>query len=160
MAVVGGDPTAVATAIWKKKAPGCAYNGNTTVNVQDTDGYQTPYPTYAVKFQIPSGLPILFAVNIVNSAQVPSDAVAQVKAAILAAFAGLDGGARAQIGATLYASRYFAPVAALGSWAQVVEIKLGVSGAAVRRTTLARFSPRRLPGRRSPSPRWHRGQSR
>ena len=45
VAVTGGTAIDVATAIWSKKAPGCAYNGNTTVVVQDTSsGYSPPYP--------------------------------------------------------------------------------------------------------------------
>jgi hypothetical protein len=126
VAVVGGDASAVAQAIWSKKAPGCAYNGNTSVQVQDTStGYVPPYPTYTVQFEIPNPLPILFAVNITNSSLVPADAAVQIQNAIINAFAGGDGGARAKIGTTLYASRFYAPIAALGSWVQLVSIEIG-----------------------------------
>lgn len=126
VAVVGGDEDEVARAIWTKKAPGCAYNGNTTVTVEDTNsGYTPPYPSYDVIFETPVELPILFAVNLVNSAQVPSDVVTQVQDAIISAFGGGDGGARARIGTTIYASRFYAPVAALGSWAQVISLLVG-----------------------------------
>lgn len=124
--VSGGVPQDVADAIWSKKPPGCGYTGGTTVSVQDTsNGYQPPYPTYSVKYQTAVGLPIKFAVTITSSPQVPSDAADQIKAAITAAFNGSDGGARARIGATLYASRYYSGVAALGAWAQIVEILIG-----------------------------------
>lgn len=125
VAVVGGIALDVATAIWSKKAPGCAYNGDTVVTVYDTEGYSPPYPSYVVKFQIPAALPILFSVIIVNSAQVPADAAVQVQNAIISAFAGGDGGARAQIGTPLYATRYVAPIQALGAWAQVASISMG-----------------------------------
>jgi len=126
VAVVGGDASAVARAIWSKKAPGCAYNGNTSVQVQDTStGYVPPYPTYTVQFEIPDPLPILFAVNITNSSLVPADAATQIQNAIISAFAGGDGGPRAKIGVTLYASRFYAPVAALGAWAQIISIEVG-----------------------------------
>lgn len=126
VAVVGGEASAVARAIWSRKAPGCAYNGNTTVTVLDeSPGYLPPYPSYQVTFEIPTALPILFAVNIVNSPIVPADAVSQVQNAIINAFAGGDGGPRARIGATLYASRFYAPIAALGAWAQIVSIEIG-----------------------------------
>lgn len=126
VAVVGGDQDAVAEAIWSRKAPGCSYNGNTTVVVEDTNsGYSPPYPSYDVKFEVPAALPILFAVVIVNNPQVPADAATQIQNAIIAAFAGEDGGTRARIGSTLYASRYYAPVAALGSWVQIVSIDIG-----------------------------------
>lgn len=125
VAVVGGEATDVATAIWSKKPPGCAYNGNTTVTIYDTDGYAPPYPAYAVTYETPAPLAILFKVIIADSAQVPSDAVAQVQQAIVNAFAGVDGLARASIGRVLYASRFIFPVAALGAWAQVVSLQVG-----------------------------------
>jgi len=126
VAVVGGEAQDIAEAIWSRKAPGCAYNGNTTVTVQDTSpGYSPPYPSYTVKFEIPTGLPTLFAVNLVNSTAVPADATTQIQNAILSAFAGGDGGPRARIGGTLYASRFYAPVAALGAWAQIISLEIG-----------------------------------
>lgn len=130
VAVVGGDPAAVARAIWTKKAPGCGYVGSTTVTVTDTNsGYGVPYPTYPVSFQIPAPLPIVFAVQIANSAAVPADSTAQVRAAIQAAFSGADGGQRAKIGGTVFASRYYPGIAALGTWAQIVSILVGSANA-------------------------------
>src|ERR1700674_916499 len=38
----GGADADVARAIWTKKAPGCGYNGNTTVAVQDTNPQYSP----------------------------------------------------------------------------------------------------------------------
>jgi hypothetical protein len=128
VAVSGGDSASIAQAIWSKKPPGCAYytgTGSTTVTVTDTDGYSVPYPTYAVSFLIAQALSIDFVVRIANSSAVPADAATQVQNAIIAAFAGLDGGARSKIGATVYASRFYAAVAALGSWAQVISILMG-----------------------------------
>ena len=131
VAAVGGAAAAVAQAIWSKKAPGCAYNGNTTVTVQDTNsGYSPPLPSYQVSFEIPAGLPILYAVAIANGPQVPADATTQIQNAIVAAFAGADGGARARIGSTVYASRYVTPVVALGSWVQLQSLQVGATNAA------------------------------
>lgn len=130
VAVVGGDSEAVARAIWSRKAPGCAYNGNTLVTVLDTsEGYIPPYPSYAVSYEIPDALDIVFAVDILDSVLVPADAADQIKAAIIAAFSGSDGGARARIGTTVLASRYYAPVILLGSWVQLVSIKIGSTNA-------------------------------
>lgn len=124
--VAGGASAAVAKAIWTKKNPGCAYNGNTTVVVQDTNsGYSPPYPSYNVTFQTPVTKQICFAVTIANSAQVPANAAALIQAAINTAFLGEDGGTRARIGSTLYASRYYAGVASLGTWAQIISILIG-----------------------------------
>jgi len=126
--VAGGASAAVAQAIWTKKNPGCAYTGNTTVVVQDTNsGYSPPYPSYNVTFEIPSGSAVCFNVTIVNSAQVPSTAQQQIANAIQSGFTGADGGLAAQIGSTIYASRYYADVALLGTWAQIVTIQVGTS---------------------------------
>lgn len=126
VAVIGGDQDDVARAIWTKKAPGCAYNGNTTVAVEDTSsGYSPPYPSYDVTFQIPDPLPIIFAVSITNTTFVPADAADQIATAIVNAAAGADGGPRARIGSIVYASRFVAPILALGSWAQVVAVFVG-----------------------------------
>lgn len=130
VAVVGGLADDVARAIWSKKAPGCAYNGNTTVVVQDTSpGYVPPYPSYSVQFQIPTPLPIIFLVTINDSTLVPADAATQIQAAIVSAFAGGDGGPRAKIGVNVFASRFYAPVGLLGTWAQIISIKIGSTNA-------------------------------
>ena len=126
VAVAGGAPAAVAQAIWSKKAPGCAYNGNTSVVMYDTNsGYTEPYPSYTVLYETPADLQVLFAISIANTSQVPSNAAALIQNAILSAFSGGDGGARAAIAGTLYATRYIPPLTALGAWAQVVSIQIG-----------------------------------
>lgn len=126
VAAAGGTDLDVASAIWRKKAPGCAYNGNTTVTVTDSNsGYSPPLPTYQVTFERPTSLPILFAVSIVNSSGVPSNAQQLIANAIVGAFAGADGGARARIASTLLASRYYGPVASLGPWAQISSLLVG-----------------------------------
>lgn len=128
IAVEGGSDADVARAIWQKKAPGCAYVGSTTVTVLDTSsGYDVPYPSYAVSFQRPTALPIFFAVSISDNGLVPADATLQIRNAIVSAFNGGDGGARGRIGATMFASRFYANVAALGSWAQIVSIFIGTA---------------------------------
>lgn len=123
--VSGGAQAAVAQAIWSKKAPGCAYTGNTTVVVVDPNPlYQNP-PAYNVTYETPASLEVLFTVNLVNSAAVPSNAVALVQAALVNAFAGGDGGARARIASDILATRFIAPVNALGAWAQVRTLAIG-----------------------------------
>lgn len=126
VAVVGGTDLDVATAIWSKKSPGCRYNGNTTVTVEDTSpGYSAPFPSYVVTFQRPADISIKFAVSIANSAMVPADATVQIQNAIIAAFAGTDGGQRASIGSTIYASRFICPINALGPWVQIISMQIG-----------------------------------
>lgn len=126
--VAGGAAQDIANAIWSKKAPGCGYNGNTTLTVIDNNpAYSAPYPSYAVTFQTPLALPIFFAVQIVNSTTIPANGTAMIQAAILAAFAGADGGSRARIGATIYASRYYGGVAGLGAWAEIISLQIGTA---------------------------------
>jgi hypothetical protein len=131
IAVTGGEAQAIGQAIWSKKMPGCAYNGNTTVTVQDTNsGYNPPFPSYSVTFERPASLAILFAIDMVNGPQVPANAVTLIQNAIVGAFAGLDGGLRARIGSQLLASRYYSAIAALGSWAQIILIQVGSNNTA------------------------------
>lgn len=128
VAVVGGTDADVARAIWSKKNPGCDYYGNTTVTVQDTgSGYLIPYPEYDVTFQRPDPLPIYIDVELATNTGVPADAELQVQAVVLTAFNGQDGGTRARIGATLFASRFYAGIAALGNWVQIVSVNVGTA---------------------------------
>ena len=124
--VVGGNSNDVAKAIWTKKSPGCGMTGNTTVTVyDDLSGYDPPLPSYQITYEIPDLLRTFFSVTITNNAQVPADATTQIQNAIINAFAGLDGGPRPRIGSTIYASRFYAPVAALGPWVQIVDVYVG-----------------------------------
>lgn len=127
VAVVGGLASDIALAIWNKKSVGADYNGNTTVTVVDNSGYSAPQPSYQVKFQVPTATPVLFAVQIANNPSLPSNIVALVQAAIVSAFAGGDGGQRARIGSTLFASRFYAPIAAINSNVAILSLLLGTS---------------------------------
>jgi hypothetical protein len=128
--VSGGDPLAVATAIWRKKLPGSRMGGNTSIVVQDTDSrYSPPYPSYTITYQIASAQEFLFLVTLSTSAQVPSNAATLIQAVVLNAFAGADGGPRARIGSTVFASRFYAGIAALGTWVEIISIKMGSTGA-------------------------------
>lgn len=130
--VLGGVSLAVAMAIWTRKAPGCSYTGNTTVDVQDTSAQYAPnYPVYPVTFETPTVVAFAVLVVITNSPNVPSNALQLVQAAIVSGFAGTDGGTRAKIGSNVLASRYYADIITLGTWAQqMVSLHLGMSGAA------------------------------
>lgn len=119
VAAQGGTDADVARAIWTKKAPGCGYVGNTTVAVTDTNsGYTTP-PSYNVTFQRPTALATTFVVTLANGADVPSDVVSQVQAAIAAEFQN-----RAHIGTKLYASQFYAAISALGAWVRIESVTI------------------------------------
>lgn len=125
----GGAAADIANAIWTKKDPGCDYNGNTSVIVTDQSGYDYPYPTYTVKYEIPSSLAIKFAIQLVNNPALPADIITQVQNAIINAFSGADGGQRARIGATIFSSRYYAPIAGLSSAVSIISVLVGTSTA-------------------------------
>jgi Baseplate J-like protein len=135
--VAGGAAQDIANAIWRKKMPGCAFNGTTTVIVQDkSKGYVSPYPSYNVSFSYATPLPIIISVTIASSAQVPSDALTQIQNAIIAAFTGDDGGfPAAGVGRAIFASRFYTSISS-GTvngqanpfnlpWATIVEILIG-----------------------------------
>ncbi len=124
--VAGGVQAAVAQAIWSKKPPGCPTQGATGTTVYDTNsGYNLPYPSYTINFDIPAARSIYFVVQLKNNGLVPSNALSLVAAAIGTAFTGADGGTRARIGSTIFAGRFYAGLVALGPWAQVLNVGLG-----------------------------------
>lgn len=125
--VVGGDSAAIALAIMQKKPPGCGYTGTTMVTVADPNAAYTTAPSYGVSFDYATPTPVFVAVSMGNASCVPSDALTQVQAAVAAAFDGTDGGTRARIASRLYASRFYAGIAGLGAWAQIVEITIGTT---------------------------------
>ena len=120
VAVVGGDPLSIATAIWNKKMPGCNYNGATNHVVYDYN-YTPPVP-YTIYWTTPSNLLIYFTVNLVDNGNLPSDIVTQVQNAIVSAFTGGDGGAPQRIGGTVYASRFYIPVINLSPYVQIITL--------------------------------------
>ena len=125
IAVIGGEAQAIAEAIFSKKDLGCGMNGNTTVQVQDTDGYGFPYPTYDIQLEIPPALPIKFSVQLANNPTLSPDIITQVKTKIMATFIGSDGSQRARIGGAIFASSYYAGVASISTAVSIIQIKVG-----------------------------------
>ncbi|MGE8567485.1 MAG: baseplate J/gp47 family protein [Achromobacter sp.] len=125
VAVVGGEAAEIAAAIWRKKSNGANYNGNTSYTVEDRDGYAYPYPSYEVSWETPAAMPVLFAVQLADNPALPSDIVALTKQAIVDAFNGADGGQRARIGSTIYASRFYAPISLLSPSVSILSLLLG-----------------------------------
>lgn len=127
--VYGGAAQDIGDAIWSKKGAGCNYNGNTSVTVYDTDGYSQPYPQYTVKYQTLTPTPILFAVQIANNANLPANYAQLIQNAIIAAFTGADGGARARSGSTIFAGRFYPGVMAVDPSIELLSIQLGIAAA-------------------------------
>ena len=138
VSVAGGNSATIAPAIWAKKAPGCAWNGNTSTTVQDTINYTSaPYPTYTVTYLVPTATAAYFSVQIVNNPALPSNIIALIQAAIIAAFTGTDGGQMARIDSTIYSGRYFAGVAATNANVQVLSIGMGFTALTAANTKLS-----------------------
>jgi hypothetical protein len=127
--VYGGAAQDIGNAIWTKKSPGCNYNGNTTVTVQDTSVGSQPYPSYTVKYQTLTAMPILFAVQLANNPNLPANIVQLVQNAIIAAFTGADGGSRARSNSTIFAGRYYPGVMAIDPSVELLSIQLGTTTA-------------------------------
>lgn len=142
ISVLGGSSADIGLAIFQHKMPGGPMAGNTTVTVPEPNpAYPAPPPEYQITYETPVITPFVVVVTLTNSAIVPANALTLVQNAIVSAFAGGDGGPRARIGSMVYASRYYAPVTALGTsyvgatgyvnlgWsAQIVEIQLAPRG--------------------------------
>lgn len=141
VAAYGGSSQAIAQAIFNKIGPGCNMAGNTTVTITDigttAQPYNPPYPTYQITYQIPTATPILFSIAMQNNASVPANAVALVQNAVIASFNGQDGGTRARIGSWLFATRFVANIEALGAWAAVYAVQLGISAANLNSVLIA-----------------------
>lgn len=127
--VVGGASANIANAIWTKKSTGSSTVGNTSVTVQDTSALSVPYPSYVIKYNIPTNVPIKFSVQIANNPNLPANIVTLVQNAIIAAFNGTDGGSRARMASTIYASRYYAGIASISNYVSILSVLLGTSTA-------------------------------
>ncbi|WP_338331989.1 baseplate J/gp47 family protein [Acetobacter sp. LMG 32666] len=125
--VNGGLDADVALAILRKKPPGCASVGNSRVVVVDPNAaYATP-PEYTVQFTRAQAVPVYVAVVLAGGVNVPSTAVTDVQAAIVAGFAGATGAERVAIGGTVYASNFYTSVSGVGDWVKIVGITVGLA---------------------------------
>uniref|UniRef100_A0AAU6W302 Baseplate protein J-like barrel domain-containing protein n=4 Tax=unclassified bacterial viruses TaxID=12333 RepID=A0AAU6W302_9VIRU len=124
--VVGGGEQEIAQAIISKISTGCGFNGNTTVVVQDTT-YSYPYPAYNIKFNRPDTLPVLFVIRLANNPSLPSNIISLTKAAAINTLNGVNGAQRARMGGQIFASNYYAPIAAISSAVSIVGIKIGTT---------------------------------
>lgn len=117
---------AIAQAIWSKKSPGCNTNGNTSVTVTDPN-YSLPQPSYTVKYNALTNVPIYIAVTLTTNAGLPANYTALIQAAVIAQFTGANGGLRARAGALLTSAPYYSPIILLGQVFQISTIFIGTS---------------------------------
>ncbi len=130
VSVVGGAAADIAVAIWGKKSLGCNYNGDTSYVIEDSEGYEKPYPQYTVTWKTPDATPAFFKIQIATDPLLPANIVDLVRAAVVNSFNGADGGSRARIGSTIYAGRYYAGVAAVNSNVNIESITIGFDSSA------------------------------
>ena len=126
VAVVGGSASAIAQAIWNPKDGGCNYNGNTTETVYDTR-YAAPQPAYAVTFEIPSAVPVYFAVTVTNAAALPSNYATLIQNAIIAQFNGENGNTPAGIASLILALSYTGAIFAAVPGLSLVSVFVGLT---------------------------------
>ena len=126
VAVVGGAASAIAQAIWNAKDGGCSYNGNTTETVYDTR-YAAPQPAYEVTFEIPSPVPVYFAVTVTNAAALPSDYATLIQNAIIAQFNGENGNTPAGIASLILVLSYTGAIFAAVPGLSLVSVFVGLT---------------------------------
>lgn len=131
VAVVGGDDAAVAKAIYQRKNGGCNLDGNTTVVVADDEsGVAFPYPAYDIQFERPAALAVKFLVQIKSNPALPSNLQQLVRQSVLDTFNGVgDSQSRARVGGVVFASSYYAGVAAISPSILILSIKVGTTTA-------------------------------
>lgn len=135
VSVLGGNSQDIARIIWSKKNTGCDYNGNTAITVTD-DSYSYPQPSYNVRFQRPIIKPVLFNVQLARNPALPANISELVQTAIIKAFYGGDGGARARTGGTIFASRFYAGITSIDPRVQIIEIQIGIDTPVYNSVTL------------------------
>ena len=127
VAVVGGTNTEIAETIWRRKNAGSDMNGNTTVQIFDTDSYSTPYPAYNITFNRPTATTVYVEVNIDNNSNLPADVTQVIQEAILEIFSGEAGNGRGRIGGTVYAAAYYTAISDISDSINVLSIYIGTS---------------------------------
>jgi len=127
VAVSGGEGAAIAQQIFDTIGPGCNFNGNTEYTIYDSENQPPPYPQYVIRFERPADVAMSFQVELEQNDQLPSDIVTRVRAAVLAAFIGADGGQRARIGSTVYATRYISAIQRIDDSVNVLSLTVNGS---------------------------------
>ena len=142
IAVVGGSASAIAQAIWLAKDGGCSYSawpdypsgstvpgeGSVETSIVYDTRYSAPQPSYGVSFVVPAATPVYFAVTVQNSASLPSNYTALIKAAVIAQFNGENSNTPAGIASEILASSYYGAVIASVPGLSLLSVLVGLSG--------------------------------
>lgn len=110
VSAVGGTNEEIAQAIYNSISSGCDYNGNTTVQITNTNTGAIEQVT----FDRPESLPIGVKIVVRENDNLPSDAESRIKTAVYNNFYGLSTDTiegqplvRVKMGDDLYASRFY-----------------------------------------------------
>lgn len=114
--VVGGISLDIANAIWDNKPIGILSFGNTTVNIDDIQGFP-----HAVSFQRPDPKVIYITMNLTTDSLFPANGVDQIKAELVAYFDSNLG-----VGQDVVYSRLFTPINKVAGH-QVNSLTIGTS---------------------------------
>lgn len=76
--VLGGDSEEIAETIWRNKPMGIGSNGNTSVDIIDSQGF-----TRAIDFERPSPVTIYVTMDIQYNEEYPADGADQIRSAII-----------------------------------------------------------------------------
>lgn len=116
VAAIGGAASDIAKAIYTKKCPGVAMNGNTTTTYTDPEWNYAFTATY----ERPVATPLQVNLSLRNSTSLPADIVSQCQHAIVNNFYGQDTNVPTMlpvtIGQIINVSRFVPSLIAIGAW--------------------------------------------
>lgn len=110
IAVYGGSDDDIGDAIHTKLQPCCATMGSESYIYADTENYSSNYPTYTYQWTVPTTVDIYMKVEIEGNEFLSTSIASDIQSAVISAFSGDDGGTKASIGDSIYASRYYGPI--------------------------------------------------
>ena len=119
--IVGGDDSAIAEVIYRKKDEGCGTNGDTTVKYTDPD-----FPEQEYSYSIIRPTSVAFKMRITCYASTSDTSKAKVIAALLADFNGHGANARIGMAETVYVNRFWASAIRADASAPITTIELGL----------------------------------
>ena len=114
--VSGGLSTDIANAIWDNKPIGILSYGNTTVSINDVQGF-----AHNVSFSRPTPVVIYISIDITTNANFPANGNAAIQSALIAYFA-----ANLGTGDDVIYSRLYTPINSVGGH-EVVSLKIGTT---------------------------------
>ena len=97
--VIGGVSVDIAKSIWENKPIGISSVGNTTVSVQDIQGF-----AHDISFQRPNPVPVYITMSRTTDSSYPADGDNKIKAALVAHFNSL------RVGEDIVYSRLYTPI--------------------------------------------------